>query len=235
VLNLITPFDLYDLFAVNMTVVFVGNGPSLIGEGLGEWIDSHDVVIRFNEAAMSGLASDVGTKTDILVTNPYVEARDRAPLDGLACRVVLVISPPTRRGNKEEFARWIGAKPVLFTYIPDPGPLTAPRAGGLTTGVAALSLLRKLLRPRAYSATGFTMFLEDTAVSYWRDETPPGVAKHDMLSNGRLLVELLNASGKAQVTVTSEIAWLSGKVDVPLSDRIMIRKLRDPKWERGVL
>ena len=52
----------------NESVVFVGNGPSVIGTGLGEKIDSFDQVVRFNWFAIRGFEKDVGTKTDLWST-----------------------------------------------------------------------------------------------------------------------------------------------------------------------
>ena len=44
------------------SIVLVGNGPSLLGKGLGDIIDAHDEVVRFNEFALAGHEADVGTR-----------------------------------------------------------------------------------------------------------------------------------------------------------------------------
>lgn len=50
------------------TVCVVGNSPAIVGEGLGNWIDAHDLVIRFNDFSVGGAyRADYGTKTDIWV------------------------------------------------------------------------------------------------------------------------------------------------------------------------
>ena len=51
----------------NRTIAVVGNGPSEIGKGLGKEIDSHDIVIRFNNYSTEGFEEDYGTKTNIWV------------------------------------------------------------------------------------------------------------------------------------------------------------------------
>ena len=47
------------------TVAIVGNGPYEIGKKLGEEIDAHDVVVRFNNFAEEKFAADYGVRTDI--------------------------------------------------------------------------------------------------------------------------------------------------------------------------
>lgn len=49
----------------NKTIAIVGNGPSEIGKSNGKEIDSHDIVIRFNNYRTDGFEADYGSKTDI--------------------------------------------------------------------------------------------------------------------------------------------------------------------------
>ena len=52
------------------SVAIVGRSPILVGRGLGKEIDSHDIVIRFNMADVSGkYADDFGIKNDVMVIN----------------------------------------------------------------------------------------------------------------------------------------------------------------------
>jgi len=53
----------------NKTVAIVGPSPHLVNTGLGEFIDSHDLVIRINEILPSGYFQDYGSKTDIVFLN----------------------------------------------------------------------------------------------------------------------------------------------------------------------
>lgn len=71
--------DLFKTFNVNLSnnvfhkilcgkkVAVVGNGPSEIGRSLGKEIDSHDIVIRFNNYDTKGFEADYGSKTSIWV------------------------------------------------------------------------------------------------------------------------------------------------------------------------
>ncbi len=52
----------------NKSVIIIGNGASPRGKKLGAWIDSFDVVVRFNEFFIDGFEEDIGTKTTILYT-----------------------------------------------------------------------------------------------------------------------------------------------------------------------
>ena len=74
-MRLLTPFEIISRLPEGRSVIFVGNAPSLKGEWLGNWIDAHDIVVRFNECPVKGFENDVGSRTDIVVTNPYPERR----------------------------------------------------------------------------------------------------------------------------------------------------------------
>jgi hypothetical protein len=45
--------------------LLVGNGPSLLGSGLGQTIDSYSEVVRFNNYTLSGFEADVGSRTTL--------------------------------------------------------------------------------------------------------------------------------------------------------------------------
>lgn len=49
-------------------IAVVGNSGSLLDSGLGEEIDNHDKVIRFNTAPIGNYANDVGSRTDFRVS-----------------------------------------------------------------------------------------------------------------------------------------------------------------------
>lgn len=57
----------------NMSVAVVGNGPSERGGGNGGYIDSHDIVIRFNDYVTKEFEKDYGTKLDIWARNMVVD------------------------------------------------------------------------------------------------------------------------------------------------------------------
>lgn len=156
------------------SAIFVGSAPSLKGEGLGEWIDGHDIVVRFNGSPVIGHEYDVGTKTTLVVTNPYPDKRVPLNFNG----EVILITPQTRRRPSEDLEEWLMGYSVLSTFTPDLVMVgDVDHTLGLTTGVYGIHLLARLLRPSAISITGFTLFLADTDSHYWSSTAPSGVAR----------------------------------------------------------
>src|SRR5690606_9171269 len=134
VMHLITLGDFVARFAEGQSVVYVGNAPSLSGAALGKWIDSHDIVVRFNETTAPGFEEDVGRRTDVLVSNPYPSGR--RPLSLTDNGIVVLICPQTRRLPSDELPAWLGSTPVLFTFTPDLVQVgDVEHTAGLTTGV----------------------------------------------------------------------------------------------------
>ncbi len=216
-------------FPDGQRVVFVGNGPSLKGERLGKWIDSHDVVVRFNESPVVGYEVDVGARTDILVSNPYPE--DRRPFALSERGIVLIISPQTRRLPSPQFESWVGEYPVLFTYTPDIVQVgEVDHMVSLTTGVYGVHLLSRLLKPSSIAVTGFTLFLNDTSHHYWRTETPRGLHAHDIIIEASIFISICN-SFRCALEVTEDIAWVARQIDKKLRRDAHIQSLVNAKWK----
>ncbi|KAG5670718.1 hypothetical protein PVAND_000962 [Polypedilum vanderplanki] len=57
------------------TCVIVSSAGSLVGSNLGEFINSHDIVMRFNHAPTLGFENDVGNKTTIRIVNSQVVSK----------------------------------------------------------------------------------------------------------------------------------------------------------------
>ncbi|XP_066508523.1 ST3 beta-galactoside alpha-2,3-sialyltransferase 3b isoform X3 [Hoplias malabaricus] len=65
--------------------IIVGNGGILANKSLGSRIDEYDVVVRLNEAPVSGYTRDVGTKTTLRITYPEgaIQKSERYEKDSL--------------------------------------------------------------------------------------------------------------------------------------------------------
>nr|CAD7458498.1 unnamed protein product [Timema tahoe] len=57
------------------TCAIVSNAGSLYKSGLGAFIDSHELVVRFNHAPTEGYTSDVGSKTSLRILNSQVVSK----------------------------------------------------------------------------------------------------------------------------------------------------------------
>ena len=228
-MHILTPFEFLARFPTGQRVVFVGNGPSLKGEKLGDWIDSHDIVVRFNESPSKEHTVDLGGRTHILVSNPYpIDRRFPELSDGSA---IVVISPQTRRPPTPQFTEWIGGHPVLFTYAPDLVQVgDIEHTASLTTGTYGLHLLSRILQPSHASVTGFTMFLQDTAHHYSSNVRPAGLHAHDPSVEASILVSICN-SIRAPLTVTGELDWVARTVGKKMKSGIEIRTLSNGRWQ----
>lgn len=125
------------------TVALVGPADTLRGQGMGAFIDSHDIVVRLNHALPlpDALKPDVGTRTDILYHN---------------------LNPKKQRFRRSDVARMgrDGVKWVVFTH-----PARRARyrrrlrrfrkvSRGLVRLRAIPLAVKKRLRPHVGSANG---------------------------------------------------------------------------------
>ena len=229
-MNIITPFQFIKRFPEDKSMIFVGNAPSLIGESLGKWIDSHDIVVRFNDCPTQGFELDIGTKTDILVTNPYVEGRDNLrSVSGNT--LIFVIMPQTRRGDENLFKQWVGNRDVLFTYTPDLVGLDGvDHKAALTTGTYAIHLFSRILRHKKVSITGFTMFLKDTWFHYFGSIIPKGLLAHRPEVEGGIFIKICN-NIRSIVEITEDVAWVSRRARIKLRKDISVKPLIANKWK----
>lgn len=202
----ITPFEFLDQFPAGKKVAFIGNSPRLLEHANGEVIDNYDVVVRFNECRMTGFEKQLGTKTTILVTNPYAENRNGLALEGRTAELVVCIFQQTRRAELASFNRWLGSnRKVMFSYCPDlVGVEGNQHVASCTTGTYGIQLLWRILRPSEIFVTGFSMFDQIDKSHYWTDQVSEGLRAHDTTIEAGIFVRLLN-SIKCPVKVTPEV------------------------------
>jgi hypothetical protein len=82
----------------NRSVAIVGSSPRLLESEHGDTIDSHDVVIRFNDARTAGLGRHAGCRTDIRFVGCTIKERHAAFFSNLEEDSV-VITKETNRGK----------------------------------------------------------------------------------------------------------------------------------------
>jgi hypothetical protein len=222
-MKLITPFDLVEKFPELQDLAIVGNARSLLDWNLGSTIDEFPTIARFNGCALAGFEDQVGSKTDILVTHPYGEKLVGRRLDGGSCRVVLVLSPQTRRGEKEVFEKWVGDAEVLFSYTPSlVGVKDSTHLGGLTTGSYAVHLLSRILVPRRVLITGFTMFAEGDNSLYWKSGKPSGLKHHNFPEETPLFCRIINSIFAEEVIITPDVASVFERTEIRPGKRVRV-------------
>lgn len=103
-----------------ISCALVSSAASLIGSGLGAAIDSHDIVLRFNDAPSGGqYAKDVGSKTTVRIINSKFLTSQSFDLKNLSGSIFLTWDPfqyvypyrmhPVRTALKSDF-------PVIDAY-----------------------------------------------------------------------------------------------------------------------
>ena len=173
------PFVFFETFPVDQSLAVVGNSGSLAGWRMGQEIDRRDVVIRFNECRLRTFAVQVGERTDLLITNPYVEGREKTIGVEINPKMAVVIFPPTSRlakgvaGMVEQYACMCYFR-TAASRVPD-----VPPDLSISTGTYGIYLAIRLLKPSVMLITGFSMFDNRYAPYYWSHQIPPGVVKHD--------------------------------------------------------
>ncbi|MCB0346060.1 MAG: glycosyltransferase family 29 protein [Bdellovibrionales bacterium] len=229
-MEILTPFDFVERYSEGKRVAVVGNAPSTLEYPIGQAIDDFDYIIRFNECTTVGFEEHIGSRTSILIANPYAETRSRRILDGQRAEMVLVIASQTRRGDRKIFSDWLEDHPVLFTYCPDlvTVPDSAHKAG-LTTGTYGLQLIQRVLKPSEMLVTGFTMFADEDHSHYWKAGIPGGIHAHDFQGETVIFANMLNTF-KCVTYVTPDVRLLLQKSGVSAAGHI--RDLAMPEQHR---
>ncbi len=141
-------------------VCLVGNGPSVLGRGLGCVIDAYPEVIRFNRFRLRGFETDVGNKTTIWSTfgHGYLPGDD----DVRPERVLFVYG---ERGDPAYPPRELRRIPKSFYNATKERMLAfsdrdaAAKAGtGMSSGFMVIVYLLDVLRVPRVSLVGFDHF-----------------------------------------------------------------------------
>jgi hypothetical protein len=80
-------------------ILLIGNGPSCLDNEYGELIDSHDIVVRFNNFETESFEKFVGTKTNYWVKTIMSNKHDNAKFDKKFFVYPRVVSPGSVKIN----------------------------------------------------------------------------------------------------------------------------------------
>lgn len=144
--------DLPEGLCENMAVV--SNSSALLGLNLGQAIDAHRTVVRFNEYARAGLkrfSRDVGERTTLHVVSEQVIGEfmeDAAMLEALRSTPMTLWMPPLAWGNSRSYTRYV--RLLLSREESDGLALTAAQRRKVVTLRPSVSFsVWKYFRPNA--------------------------------------------------------------------------------------
>ena len=157
------------MFLGAKSMAIVGSAPSVLQWENGSYIDSHDVVVRFNRATVDGIEKHVGTRTDVIVANDSNNlTKARSPEFTSAPKCVVAFVKTNSIGSRaqderQQFLDWVGNTPLFFCPGPEMLCCEIPsRKRGFSMGTYALNALPYFLNIQRLFVTGFTMFGEST-------------------------------------------------------------------------
>lgn len=206
-------------FEFEGSVAIVGSSGSLKGKELGEEIDDHDVVVRFNRAPTEGYEKDVGSKTTLRVANNHVflgvrisesEGYTKQPpgfIKEIQNGQILVISPDCKFPDKSICLDWVERHKGhvdkttdihVFNYQNSDGLKRAlfqhfeknMTVGGIATGLFALAAMNdKSVMPP--DLYGFDVDPKIDRTHYW-EKRPPKASTgiHNISEEMKMLIHL---------------------------------------------
>lgn len=171
-------------------IVVIGHGPSIVGKGLGEWID-RQTVIRLKSAPMPN-PEDWGTRTDYLSTTKpdYWVCSNSIPGERW------VFGHKTKGYRRPDVERWLGyfsqfhtgntGIPAYRQYRHRTPAIRKP-----SNGLCAVFCAVEFLNPQQIGLIGFDSILNPTNrfTGKWHD-TKPSMWSHDQLAENAALYSL---------------------------------------------
>jgi len=187
-------------------IIIIGNGPSAIGQGLGDRIEAFDHIVRINNYVTRGLESEVGSRTDIWVNGANQGLKQRADLP----KNILVMIPPVVLQHKgpaihDRIRRRLGTQDYFM--LPLETMLDLETTCGLerpTTGFFTIYFYYRMglnITLHGFDFfTGSTHHYFDSSLKRWLKTKGiiKKAAKHDV-SGEKAYVESLIASGRLKL------------------------------------
>ena len=155
-------------------IVVVGHGPSIVGKGMGPWID-RQTVIRLKGAPMPN-PDDWGTRTDVISTTK------QEYLGPVKAAEYWLFGPEAPGFRHPDVERWI----VWFNQFRTKLHKRAKPSNGLCAIFAAV----EFLKPKTIALIGFDSILRpDQNSGKWHDPNPPKWS-HDQKAENAALHQL---------------------------------------------
>ncbi|MEM9657214.1 MAG: glycosyltransferase family 29 protein [Planctomycetota bacterium] len=194
------------------SVALVGNAGYLIDSPNGRFIDQHDVVIRMNNFRTLGYEKSVGRRTDVFLTNFWIDIDYSRP--ELAEVPIVVSSSPNNFRTRRRQGVTVRHAPLVNTGMAKMGrrvvfaptlPWFVERIGSIgrypTTGAVGAMLLTEYLLNFCHDAyvTGFSFF---TGRNHYFSKRFRDTANHNVDRERRFLSDCLRPhleSGRIRV------------------------------------
>ena len=212
--KLLSILEFQRMFAGAKSMAIVGSASSVHQWENGDFIDSHEIVVRFNRTTVEGLENVVGSRTDIIVAND-ANRLSKAPSPEFASKpkCVLTFINTQGIGNRSEeqlegYLEWVASTPLLWCVGPEILCCDVPmRKRGFSMGTYALHALPFLLNIEKLFVTGFTMFGESEggADHHTKKSNRANVTWHDADLERYIAANVLGHHS-CELTVTDEVA-----------------------------
>ena len=177
--------------AAPLSVAIVGNSPMLLAKTDGEEIDSHDLVIRFNNVHLNKkLKRHTGSKTNLLMLSPaaahFMHKKQATPV---------VVSGVTPWHNNSRYWRRFAGLSKPSHHVPEHvwhtlvKRVNAPPSSGLL----ALACLSKVgdIRVRPFGLTTGEQFSAASQGLHYGDKSRPS-SRHNWQAEAELVSELIH-------------------------------------------
>lgn len=184
-------------------VVIVGNGASLLDSNLGEIIDAHEVVVRFNHFVTAGFSADVGNRTSIWFVNRNVHHPTmHRDIRRVRCDEIFVHTWADERQAADSFRNALMelGRDTKVTEVPKSALAEMQVFLGTdyrcfsTGAVGVWMMLKKYQR---LNLVGFDWWNEPPMIHYFNDgQKPPDPIKGHRPLEEKVLFERLESKGK---------------------------------------
>ncbi len=207
-------------------IAVVGNGGGELGLGKGAEIDSHDIVIRFNNYPLKGFEQDYGTKTDVWVRvgNNEVNLRDIAPYRFVIFEPDLSRSIPPKE-VVTILRRYVAYYPQKILYLDTDFKTSMREDTGIlnpSSGCMMVYWLHRILGSlEQVDLYGFAALSETKDYSHYYDDLSKMKSFHYPREEERLICSLLGIPSKVEKPCTLYVAayrkvdFASGKTGGP--------------------